>query len=80
MGHNATLYHNLNVLPHALLHALPYIFSKICLVLGYLQRDTTRYRQFSLKIFIYTFIDLMVKRGNPLQIAPKHAKLRENVQ
>ena len=29
VGHNATRYHNLNVLPHALQHALPYIFSQI---------------------------------------------------
>ena len=38
IGLNVTRYHNLNALPHALLHALPYIFYKICLVLGYLQR------------------------------------------
>ena len=39
IGHNATRYPNLNVLPHE----LPYIFSEICLVLGNLQWVTTRY-------------------------------------
>ena len=34
IGHNVTRYHNLNKLPHA----LPCIFSEICLILGYLQR------------------------------------------
>ena len=29
---------------------------------------------------IYFFINLMVTRGNALQIAPNHAKLRENVR
>ena len=40
---------------------------------GYLQRVTTRYRQFFKKnIDIhFFFINLMVKRGNPLQIAPE---------
>ena len=28
IGHDATRYHNFNVLRHALPHALPYIFSK----------------------------------------------------
>ena len=27
-GHDATRYHNFNALPHALLQALPYIFSQ----------------------------------------------------
>ena len=44
-GHNATPYHNFNALPHALL----YIFSQFSMVWGYLQRDTTRYRQIYLK-------------------------------
>ena len=35
---NVTCYHNLNAVPHALTHALPYILSDICLVFGYLQR------------------------------------------
>ena len=40
---------------------------------GYLQRVTTRYRQFFKKdIDIhFFFINLMVTRGNPLQIAPE---------
>ena len=66
LGHNTMRYHDLNVLPHALLHALPYIFSEICLILGYLQRIT---------FFIY----LAVMHGNPLQIAQNQANLRENV-
>ena len=28
IGHNATRYHNFNMLPHGLPHALPYIFSQ----------------------------------------------------
>ena len=77
LGHNATRYHDLNALPYA----LPYIFSEICLILGYLQRITTRYHQFLKKIvYIYFFIDLMVTRGNPLQVAPNQGNLRENVR
>ena len=51
IGQNATCYHNLNALPHV----LPYIFSEIFLVLGYLQRVTTCYRYFFKKILIYIF-------------------------
>ena len=72
--HNATCYHSLNALPHALPHALLYIFSEICLVL---QRVTTRYHQFIKKhINIYFFMNLMVPRGDALQLVPNHAKLR----
>ena len=46
IGLNVTHYHNLNALPHALSHAFLYIFSEICLVLGYLQRVITRYHHF----------------------------------
>ena len=75
LGHNAARYHDLNALPHALPYALPYIFFEICLILGYLQRATTRYRQFFKKNSIYIFfINLMVTRGNPLQIA-QHQKI-----
>ena len=78
--HNSMCYHSLNALPHALPHALLYIFSEICLVLDYLQRVTTRYHQF-IKIYIniYFFMNLMVPRGDALQLAPNHAKLREYV-
>ena len=47
---------NLNVLPNALPHALPYIFSEICLVLGYLEGVTTRYHHFLKKMLVYTFL------------------------
>ena len=78
--HNATCYHSLNALPHVLPHALLYIFSEIYLVLDYLQRATTRYHQFIKKyINIYFFMNLMVPRGDALQLAPNHAKLREYV-
>ena len=81
LGHNATHYHDLNALPHVLPYALPYMFSEICLILGYLQRVTTRYRQFfkknSINIF---FINLTVTRGNPLQIAQNEENLGENVR
>ena len=73
LGHNAMRYHDLN--------ALPYIFSEICLILGYLQRVIMRYRQFFKKIvYIYFFINLTVTRGNPLQIAQNQVNLRENVR
>ena len=49
IGHNATRYPNLNVLPHV----LSYIFSKILLVLGNLPRSTTRFRQIYKK-YIYS--------------------------
>ena len=81
LGHNATCYHDLNALPHALPYALPYILSKICLILGYLQRITLRYRQFFLKNSIYTFfINLTVTCGNPFQIAQNQKNPRENVR
>ena len=38
IDHNAKCYYNLSVL----LHALPYIFCKFCMVSGYLQRVNTR--------------------------------------
>ena len=80
LGHNATRYRDLNTLPHALPYALAYIFSENCLILGYLQRVTTCYRQFFTKIvYIYFFINLTVTHGNPLQIAQKQENLRENV-
>ena len=76
IGHNATRYHNLNVLPHA----LPYIFSEIFLVWGYLQRVTTRYHQFFLKnLNIYLFINFKVTCGNLPLIAQTHSKPRKNV-
>ena len=67
IGHNATRYHNLNVLPYALPQALPCIFSEICLVLDHLQRVTTRWFHFFTKVLIYRlFINLTVTRGNAL--------------
>ena len=39
---------------------------------GYLQRVTARYRKIYKKMHIYIFFKKMtVRRGNPLQIAPK---------
>ena len=58
----------LNALPHA----LPYIFSEICLVLGNLQRVTTRYRQIYKKHVYYFFKKI---DGNALQIAQNQANL-----
>ena len=69
IGHNAMPSSNLNELPHA----LSYIFSEICLLLGYLQRVTTRFHHFFKKSFIiiFTFINLMVTCCNSSQISPK---------
>ena len=50
IGHNAKRYHNFNVL----LQALPYTFSKISIVWGYLKRATTRYNQ-NIKKYILIF-------------------------
>ena len=60
LGHNEMRYRDLNALPHALPHTLPYIFCEICLILGYLQRATTRYHHFfkkknSIYMYIYFF-------------------------
>ena len=41
LGHNATRYHNFNVLPHA----IPYIYTQFSIVWEYLQRVTTRYHE-----------------------------------
>ena len=52
-GINVTCYHSLNALPHV----LPYIFSEIFLILGYMQRAVdTRYCHFFKKISIYIFL------------------------
>ena len=76
IGHNSTRYHILNALPHALLC----IFSEIFLVLGNLQRVTTRYRQIYKKnICTIFFFKLTVTHGNALQITQNQANLRENV-
>ena len=81
LGHNVTRYYDLNALPHALPYALPYICSEICLILGYLQRVTTRYQQFFFKNSISIFfINLTVTRGKPLQIAQNQEYLGENVR
>ena len=82
LGHNATRYHDLNALPHALPHALPYIFSEIFLFLSYLQQVNKLPRvtvNFLKNNSIYVFIDLMVTRRNPLEIAQNHANHRKNV-
>ena len=55
IGHNASRYPNLKALPHALPVALLYMFSKICLVLGNLQRATTRYCHIYKKVYTYYF-------------------------
>ena len=75
IGHDATRYHNFNVLRDA----LPYIFSKFSMVWDYLQRVTTRYRKMYEKIHILKKI-IMVTCGNALQIAQNRANLRENIQ
>ena len=69
IGQNGMRYHNHN------LNMLPTLNCTFSLSLawfgGYLQRVTTRYRHFFFK-YSYTFfsINLMVTRGNLLQIAP----------
>ena len=80
LGLNVTRYHKLNALPQALPHVVPYIFFEICLVLGYLQRVTTRYHHFLKDIKMYFLINLPVMRGSALQIAQNHATLGENVR
>ena len=60
-----------------LLHMLPYISSQFRMVLGYLQRVSTRYREIYKKT--YTNIFLKKNDGNPLQIAQNQANLRENI-
>ena len=70
-------YHNFNVLQHA----IPYICTQFSLVLGYLQRATTRYRQIYKKS-VYWYLKknkMTVTCGNPLQIIQNQANLRENI-
>ena len=72
LGLNATCYHDLRVLPYA----SPYIFSVICLILGYLQHVTTRYHQFFKKI-VYIYIYFYKFDGNawePVANCPKPRK------
>ena len=77
IGHNATRYHNFNVL----LYALLYNFPQFSMVSGYLQNVTTCYRQIYKKyIYINIFFDKMrVTRGNLLQISPNQTNLRKNL-
>ena len=56
IGHNATRYHNFNVL----LYALLYNFPQFSMVSGYLQSVTTCYRQIY-KIYIYILISFLIK-------------------
>ena len=75
LGHNATCYHNMNML----LHALLCIFREICLILGYLLQVTTSYHWFSREsISIYIFINVMIMHGKPLRIALNLTKLIQN--
>ena len=76
IGHNATRYHNFNVL----LYALLYNFPQFSMVSGYLQSVTTCYRQIYKKyIYINILFDKMrVTRGNLLQIAPNQTNLKKN--
>ena len=55
LSHNAMGYRDLNVLPHVLLHALPYIFYEICLILAYLQCVTFNVLKKIMYIFFYKF-------------------------
>ena len=41
ISHNSTRYHNFTALPHALLHALQYIFSQFSMAWSYVQHVTT---------------------------------------
>ena len=77
IGYNATCCNKLKTLPHALPHALTYIFSEVYVVLGYVQRITMPYHHhFFLNIKIYFFINLTVICGNVLQITPNHSNLK----
>ena len=78
--HNTMRYHELNSLPHALPHRLPYAFSDIYLILSYLQWVTMRYRQLFLKNSIYIFYKFELRKmsGSPLQVSQNQANLREN--
>ena len=67
IGLNETIYYSLNALPHE----WRYFFTEICLVLGYLQHVTTCYHYFFFKNINIFFINLMVARGNALEIVPK---------
>ena len=52
IGHNATRYHNLNTLPYALPHALPYILSDIYLICP----NTMCYHNFNVLLHVLSYI------------------------
>ena len=49
------------------------------MVLGYLQRVTTRYRQIYKKYILIFLKKIMITRNNPLQIAENQTHLREDI-
>ena len=74
-GHNATRYHNLNALVHALAYALT---GFVLFAMRYHHALPSFFFFFFKYIYIY-IINLTVALGNALQIATHHAKLKENV-
>ena len=53
IDHIATRYHNFTALPHALLHALPYIFSQFSMALGFLQCVTIKSMHYHRRYLTY---------------------------
>ena len=73
--HFITHCHNLNVLPHALLHALLKISSQFIKVWGYFQRVTTHYHQIYKKyIYINIFSKVDGNAWQPIANSPKAGK------
>ena len=75
IGYNAMRYHNFSTLPHA----LPHIFLRFnwfWTICNGLPRITVNLLKKYLYIF---FMNLTAMCINVLQIAPNHAKLRENL-
>ena len=57
IDNNTTRYHNLNVLPHVLPHALCTFSVSLAWFGGYFQLETTRYRQIYKKNCILIFVN-----------------------
>ena len=76
IGLNVTRYHNFNALPHALTHALPYIFFEICLVLGCFRYHHFFKKNINMHVYI---INLTVTRCKQPQIMLHWQKMYSNV-
>ena len=61
-------------------HTLPYIFSQLNILWGYLQRVITRYRQIYKRKYINIFLEnMLLTHGSASQIAQNQVNLRKDI-